>query len=151
MRNNNKIREPTLMACEEGVPVPPQSVISRVETFISGIQRHRDGTWDQERRPIPTPRGKKEAAKGGGERSVQPSERCQQGTGRWTDSTSLFFPRTIHLESTIKQQSFQPYICIISVRCKQGLEKGPPGQETHAGYPAGLGKRFGLNFNFKGS
>ena len=98
----NENRAPTLTACEEGVPAPPQSVISRVETFISGMQRHRDGTWDQERRPIPTPRGKKEAAKGGGERSVQPSERCQQGTGRWTDSTSLFFPRTIHLESTIK-------------------------------------------------
>ena len=45
------------MACEEGVPVTPQSVISRIETFISGIQRHRDGTSDQERRPISTPRG----------------------------------------------------------------------------------------------
>ncbi|MCP3663012.1 MAG: hypothetical protein GY696_11040 [Gammaproteobacteria bacterium] len=72
------------MACEEGVPVPPQSVISRVETFISEIQRHRDGTLDQGRRPIPTPRGEKEAAKGGEEESAQPSECHQQGTGRRT-------------------------------------------------------------------
>ena len=78
----NPIRLPTLTACEEGVPTPPQSVKSRVETFISGIQEHRDETWNQERRPTPNQRGEEDAAKGGGERSTQPPEQCQQGTGR---------------------------------------------------------------------
>ncbi|MCP3665181.1 MAG: hypothetical protein GY696_22230 [Gammaproteobacteria bacterium] len=72
------------MACKERVPAPPQSIISRVETYISGIQGHRDETWNQEKRPTPNQRGEEDAAKEGGERSTQPPERCQQGTGRRT-------------------------------------------------------------------
>ncbi|MCP3664658.1 MAG: hypothetical protein GY696_19570 [Gammaproteobacteria bacterium] len=73
------------MACEEGLPAPPQSVISRVETFISGIQGHRDKAQDLERKPAPVQEDKEAVTKGGEEdraRKTQPPGLHPQGTGR---------------------------------------------------------------------
>ncbi|MCP3666891.1 MAG: hypothetical protein GY696_31095 [Gammaproteobacteria bacterium] len=59
MSELNKNREPILMACEEKVPAPPQSVISRVETFISGIQGHRDEAQNPEGKANPLQKTRK--------------------------------------------------------------------------------------------
>ncbi|MCP3661939.1 MAG: hypothetical protein GY696_05480 [Gammaproteobacteria bacterium] len=73
------------MACEEGVPAPAQSVISRVETFISGIQGYRDEDHNPEEKANPLRKDEEGTAKGGGEGreiATQPSEPHPQETGR---------------------------------------------------------------------
>ncbi|MCP3666951.1 MAG: hypothetical protein GY696_31405 [Gammaproteobacteria bacterium] len=81
----NENRAPTLTACEEGVPAPLQSVRSRVEIFISGIQGDGNEAQDLDGKPTSSQKDKEAATKGGGEdtaRETQPPELHPQGTGR---------------------------------------------------------------------